>query len=534
MTNIVYGSQRGQTLSFPCTSTALADPGVDDGLLWTGGFNSNSYSPNGWNIVASGLPADASAEYPGYTPGGSSQYPYFPNPTYSSSPAALGGGLLSVTIPSDPTYSPAGNYVPTVLIRYPLAARFCMPPNGGPGPYYWDRIVFQGSFTIVEGVAPSGSSSSNSQSSNSSSSNLSLASSSNLSSSSSQRSLSSISSQSLTSLTSTSSGVSASSSLSSALSGSSGSTPSSSFSNSATSLISTGSGVSASSSGTTGSCVPINNYYVNLRGWEVGQRTNEFLSDYAHTETSTLVWRDELATTEVRTRQQLIHYDYGDAGIPSWLKGAKSFDVLNGLVPYPDRSILRALTDLFRARVFSLPIEQAMSCFGPGSDLETGKQNLRFRKAFFMSAALSTTDPSGFTYSPGDAATSGLFSTSGTVTIREAASYWDFSTAFDPVYLALDTEEGYLFRNLDPVTQFISSTTAPVSTIITDDPVAFIWAGSPSLSDSTYMPPAMAERLEAPGLDLSGGVLSAGGSPSASFLSPGLSLTYPVSQFTTS
>ena len=232
MTNLVYGSQRGSTISLSCIAGHLATVGDYESTVWSvsqlqGAVSASNLSPQGWSVGGRGMPPDASAEYPGYVPLGTGSTPYQPTSSYSTSQGTIGGVFFDVTLPIDINFSPAGDYQGGVLVPYPLAAKFCYPSAGDYGVYYSDRITFFFKFTIVEGVAPSSSSSVVSSSSSVVSSSSGISSSSGVSSSGS----------------STTSSVSSASSLSSSNSSLSSSPPSSASSSS----ISSSSALSSSS-----------------------------------------------------------------------------------------------------------------------------------------------------------------------------------------------------------------------------------------------------------------------------------------------
>jgi hypothetical protein len=234
-------------------------------------------------------------------------------------------------------------------------------------------------------------------------------------------------------------------------------------------------------------------------GWEVGQRTQDFSSDYLRPGTPTLFRRDEVFETEIRIEVLLALRENGDPSIPSWTQGARVFEESDS-IPYLVPSPLRALYDLI-SNGEARRLVMTLRSFIPASP----------RKAFFVSALVDSSLTS-LQYQTGDSYTDTRFNGY----IREAVSLWDFMTSFDPVFLPLEGGGGYLLRNLDPVSDSLPG--------CPDEYIAIVPTDDLTLSDSYFMPPAYAHKPIPTGLDLSGGVLSSGTGASAGFFNLGLSL----------
>lgn len=219
--------------------------------------------------------------------------------------------------------------------------------------------------------------------------------------------------------------------------------------------------------------------------WEVGQRAGDFVADYTSLALPTLFERDVVFPTVQRTRALRAEQEVSDPRIPVCSVGS------GRRVDCGPESLLALFYDLITTPVLGLPIRLASLSVGV-FDLATG--GLAPRRAFLVETpdpgALALACPSGDDFT--DARFGGV--------VRKAASSWDLLTAFDPVFLPLDDNSALLLRNLDPV--------APGTGGVSDEPLA-VWSGS--LSDTDTLPAVRASRSVAPGLDLSAGVLSAGG-----------------------
>lgn len=247
--------------------------------------------------------------------------------------------------------------------------------------------------------------------------------------------------------------------------------------------------------------------YVLPDMWEVGQRTLTFQGDYPEGFLPTLVARDSLVPTTERNHLLESQGQRGDPRFPSWSIGSGQ-----SLIADTTNPLLCALYDLITAPMLSLPLDKLRLCCGL-FDLSTS--GLAPRRAFI----LTVNDPVSNTLTwTSDSFTQSCFGGQ----IRRAVSSWDFMTAFDPVFLPLVDESengsGLLLRNLGTVTY--SSTYSSINTLFTalslptsDEPFAVV--GGTSLSDTTYIPPAQAQRLVPRGLDLSAGALSCGDSVSS-------------------
>jgi hypothetical protein len=231
-------------------------------------------------------------------------------------------------------------------------------------------------------------------------------------------------------------------------------------------------------------------------GFEMGQRTDTFRSDWPIRATASLYGRDLRTFTRVRQRALLVRKSLGFATLPSWMEGSSRSFLRDpdDAVPFPDTSFLHALRDAIYGTPAALLIFAARYSRDASLSLSTGIAAPR--SAYRLSAV-----------------TTGLpLSLSDGRTIRNADSLWDFMTAFDPV--SLPTEDGSLIlRNLDaPVLHTAASVRGyqqnPRIHFSSQDHerdgnAAAIWDDARSLSDDGYLPPVMGVSPVSPGLDLS-------------------------------
>ena len=275
---------------------------------------------------------------------------------------------------------------------------------------------------------------------------------------------------------------------------------------------------------------PDNLYLIRDSGiWEVGQRTYEFLGDYQYQVTPSLHPRDDVFLTAIKQEIRLSLNNIGDENLPTWMVG--SGDQYTG---FPDSSPLHAIYDLYSDLVPLKTLTDALISVGPFSSLTSSYQSCQPRKAFI----LNNVDTETLSYQIEDSTTQSLFTLdeNGNVQIRPASSFYDFCTAFDPVFIELGQSSSVLIRNLDPVavneftsvTGFSSVEVSQLSPYIApDDPACFIWSDSHSLSDTVTMPQALAQKPSSSVFDLSGGTVHACTSPSG-FLNAHFNLNFIV------
>lgn len=231
-------------------------------------------------------------------------------------------------------------------------------------------------------------------------------------------------------------------------------------------------------------------------GFEVGQRTEAFRSDWPVRASASLYARDVRTLTHMRQRALINRKSLGISSLPSWMKGSSRSFIREDseAIAFPDSSLIHALRDMVYGTPTGLLLLSARFSRDSAQSLSTGMSwpHTVYQASVDTEVPLQLADGRK---------------------IRPADSLWDFLTAFDPISLPSEDNQTLILRNLDlPVIQKRQAITGVVDnphvtftdvSYEKDAPCAVVWNNSRSLSDTVYLPPVITVSPIVSGLDLS-------------------------------